>query len=44
MASRAAEKILKPLGYSLDWLAFADAWRVQYCPTWTRYGPAMRLP
>jgi 2-haloacid dehalogenase len=28
--AREAEKILQPLGYSLDWLAFADAWRGQY--------------
>ena len=28
--AREAEKILKPLGYSLDWPAFADAWRGQY--------------
>ena len=31
--SREAERILKPLGYSLDWLAFADAWRAQYQPS-----------
>ena len=24
--------ILKPLGHSLDWLAFADAWRGEYQP------------
>jgi 2-haloacid dehalogenase len=30
--AREAENILKPLGYSLDWLAFADAWRAQYQP------------
>jgi 2-haloacid dehalogenase len=30
--ARDAERILKPLGYSLDWLAFADAWRAQYQP------------
>jgi 2-haloacid dehalogenase len=30
--AREAEKILKPLGYSLDWLAFADAWRGEYQP------------
>jgi hypothetical protein len=29
---REAEKVLKPLGYSFDWLAFADAWRAQYQP------------
>ena len=30
--AREAEAILKPLSYSLDWLAFADAWRGQYQP------------
>jgi 2-haloacid dehalogenase len=30
--AREAESILKPLGYSLDWSAFADAWRDQYQP------------
>ena len=25
--AREAEKTLKPMGYSLDWLAFADAWQ-----------------
>ena len=30
--AREAERILKPLGHSLDWLAFADAWRAQYQP------------
>jgi len=28
--AREAEKILKPMGYTLDWLAFADAWRGEY--------------
>ena len=28
--AREAEAILKPLGYSLDWFAFADAWRGEY--------------
>jgi 2-haloacid dehalogenase len=28
--AREAEAILKPLGYSLDWLKFADAWRGEY--------------
>ena len=28
-----AERILKPLGYNLDWLAFASAWRALYQPT-----------
>ncbi len=30
--AREAERILYPLGYSLDWLAFADAWRGEYQP------------
>jgi 2-haloacid dehalogenase len=30
--AREAETILKPLGYALDWLAFADAWRNEYQP------------
>ena len=30
--AREAEMILKPLGYTLDWLAFADAWRNEYQP------------
>jgi 2-haloacid dehalogenase len=30
--AREAEVILKPLGFSLDWLAFADAWRGEYQP------------
>jgi 2-haloacid dehalogenase len=30
--AREAESILKPLGHSLDWQAFADAWRGQYQP------------
>src|ERR1700722_19469869 len=28
--AREAESILKPLGFHLDWLTFADAWRDQY--------------
>jgi 2-haloacid dehalogenase len=28
--TREAEAMLKPLGYSLDWFAFADAWRGEY--------------
>ena len=28
--AREAEAILKPLGCTLDWLAFADAWRGEY--------------
>src|SRR5215475_9919882 len=27
-----AERVLRPLGYSLDWTAFADAWRGEYQP------------
>lgn len=30
--AREAERILAPLGYRLDWLAFADAWRAEYQP------------
>jgi 2-haloacid dehalogenase len=30
--ARQAQSILKPLGYSLEWTAFADAWRDQYQP------------
>jgi 2-haloacid dehalogenase len=30
--AREAELILKPLGHSLDWLQFADAWRGEYQP------------
>jgi len=30
--ARDAERVLKPLGYSIDWSAFADAWRDQYQP------------
>ena len=30
--AREAEAILRPLGYSLDWVAFADAWRGEYQP------------
>jgi 2-haloacid dehalogenase len=30
--AREAEAILKPLGYQLDWLAFADTWRNGYQP------------
>jgi 2-haloacid dehalogenase len=31
--ARDAKRILEPQGISLDWLAFADAWRAQYMPT-----------
>jgi len=30
--ARESEAILKPLGFGLDWLAFADAWRGEYQP------------
>ena len=30
--AREAERILKPMGYSLDWPAFASAWRNEYQP------------
>jgi 2-haloacid dehalogenase len=30
--AREAERILRPLGHSLDGLAFADAWRAEYQP------------
>ncbi len=30
--AREARAMLAPLGYSLDWLAFADAWRDEYQP------------
>src|SRR4051812_4780289 len=28
--AREAESVLKPLGFQVDWLAFADAWRGEY--------------
>jgi 2-haloacid dehalogenase len=31
--AREAERILKPMGYTLDWLKFADTWRQQYNPS-----------
>jgi len=30
--ARDAERILKPLGYNIDWHVFADAWRALYQP------------
>jgi 2-haloacid dehalogenase len=30
--ARESKTLLEPLGYSLDWLAFADAWRAEYQP------------
>ena len=31
--AREAEAVLKPLGYALDWIAVAEAWRDQYQPS-----------
>ena len=31
--ARESEAILAPLGHSIDWLAFADAWRGEYQPS-----------
>jgi 2-haloacid dehalogenase len=31
--AREAKAVLEPLGYKLDWLAFADAWRGRYQPS-----------
>jgi len=31
--AREAERILKPMGHDLYWLAFADAWRKEYDPS-----------
>jgi 2-haloacid dehalogenase len=30
--AREAENLLRPLGYNIDWLGFANAWRAQYQP------------
>lgn len=30
--ARESERILKPLGYAVDWLSFADGWRGEYQP------------
>lgn len=30
--AREAKRVLEPLGYNLDWAAFADAWRGEYQP------------
>jgi len=30
--ARESQASLRPLGYDLDWIAFADAWRAQYQP------------
>ncbi|HWV54831.1 MAG TPA: haloacid dehalogenase type II [Pseudorhodoplanes sp.] len=31
--ARESEELLAPRGYSLDWIAFADAWRAEYQPS-----------
>jgi 2-haloacid dehalogenase len=31
--AREAQRILRPMSYDLDWLAFADAWRTEYGPS-----------
>lgn len=45
--AREAERILKPMGYSLDWLALADAWRKLYQPSMqeirTGHSPFVKL-
>ena len=30
--AREADRVLSPLGYTLDWTGFADAWRAEYQP------------
>ncbi|HWA11859.1 MAG TPA: haloacid dehalogenase type II [Burkholderiales bacterium] len=30
--ARESKKVLEPMGYKLDWIAFADAWRGEYQP------------
>lgn len=30
--AREAQRVLQPLGFGLEWLAFADAWRAEYQP------------
>ena len=34
--ARESKKILEPLGYKLDWIALADAWRGEYQPAWRK--------
>jgi 2-haloacid dehalogenase len=45
--ARDARDLLSPLGYSLDWPAFADAWRAQYLPVTgevrSRHQPYVKL-
>jgi len=33
--AREAEALLRPLGFAIDWPAFADAWRAEYQPAMT---------
>ena len=33
--ARETEALLKPLGFAIDWPAFADAWRAEYQPAMT---------
>ena len=40
--AREAEALLKPLGHSIDWLAFADAWRGEYQPAMAEVREAAR--
>jgi len=30
--AREADRVLRPLGYTVDWTSFADAWRAEYQP------------
>src|SRR6478672_7464803 len=30
--AREADRVLRPLGHTLDWTGFADAWRAEYQP------------
>ena len=45
--ARQAKELLSPLGYALDWPAFADAWRAQYLPVTgevrSRHQPYVKL-
>jgi hypothetical protein len=37
--AREAERILKPMGYDLDWLEFASTWRREYAPSMEEVAP-----
>jgi 2-haloacid dehalogenase len=45
--ARDTRDLLSPLGYALDWLAFADTWRAQYLPVTgevrSRHQPYVKL-